>query len=217
MFAMDDKWLDNYRGYGAQDSEFGYTDFGDKTFFNYTPTDYLNVEDAGAAWLDYRTDPFPTSMVSEPLFGESADRWPDEEYDNEDQTGFWDWLKANVSFKNVREAAKAYNTLRGGKRGQPRAKYQIPRKYTSARGGRMPTGGRYESTQVGSLPHAAMIKNSQEAQRAAKLIANQTQGKFAAISNDDLAAIISGETKPRGTKTTLKSTIRGKHTGTLSA
>jgi len=214
MFAMDDNWLDNYRSYG--DSEFGYTDFGDgggNSFFDYNPTDNINPD---AMWLDYTVNPKPPA---EAIWGESKLWWDDEEYETEDQTGFWDWLKSNVSFKNVQEAAKAYTTLRkeSGKRGQPRAKYQIPRKYTSARGGRMPTGGRYESTQVGSLPHAAMIKNSQEAQRASKLIANQTQGKFAAISNDDLAAIISGETKPRGTKTPLKSPIRGKHTGTLSA
>ena len=188
------------------------------------PEYYESQAPSDLTYYDY-SDPFTVvgGRSSDKMFDIAAQQYDEKAYEQATETSFLDDARSGFSeaaakaraalgisgklagvFKDITSARQKAGQRGAGNQGLPQRRASTP----TARLGSTERTEMAKRTQAAEQKIAALMSQSNRAKQAS-LIARQmvNQGRIP-VTQNDLAEMISGETRPKGTKTPLQTALR---------
>ena len=185
---------------------------------------YGDIEPSDLTYYDY-SEPFTAvgGRTSDEMFDIAAQQYDEKAYEQATETSFLDDARSGFSeaaakaraalgisgklagvFKDITSARQKAGQRGAGNQGLPQRRASTP----TARLGSTERTEMAKRTQAAEQKIAALMSQSNRAKQAS-LIARQmvNQGRIP-VTQNDLAEMISGETRPKGTKTPLQTALR---------
>ena len=185
---------------------------------------YGDIEPSDLTYYDY-SEPFTAvgGRTSDEMFDIAAQQYDEKAYEQATETSFLDDARSGFSeaaakaraalgisgklagvFKDITSARQKAGQRGAGNQGLPQRRASTP----TARLGSTERTEMAKRTQAAEQKIAALMSQSNRAKQAS-LIARQmvNQGRIP-VTQNDLAEMISGETRPKGTKTPLQTAFR---------